>query len=178
VRNGHWWRIAQKRAYPPHRLGSGPECLTPRRQDAKVLHGAIETGGARGVTGVTAGLRSSWRAWRLGVRYVLSILHGRENSPPVSGTNRTTCPRCGSFLTAPYGPADPVGGYDDQGRRSLIRSTAPPPPRSSASPGSRPGWISSPVRRSRGAAAGPWRPGRRSGCRGCRSWRSRTGRRS
>jgi hypothetical protein len=49
--SGHWWRIALKRAYPPHRLDSDPECLTPRRQDAKVLQGAIETGGARGVTG-------------------------------------------------------------------------------------------------------------------------------
>ena len=41
------------------------------------------------MTGVTAGVRSSWRAWPLGVRYVLSGLRGRENSPPVSGTNRS-----------------------------------------------------------------------------------------
>jgi len=57
------------------------------RQGAKVLQGAIETGGARGVTGVTTGLRSSWRAWRawrLGVRYVLYSGSHAPASMPLS----------------------------------------------------------------------------------------------
>ena len=43
-----------------------------------------------------------------------------------------------------------------------LRTATPPPPRSSGSPGSRPGWTSCRGRRSPGAAAGPWRRVRRS----------------
>jgi len=108
------------------------------RQDAKVLQGAIETGGARGVMVVTAGLRSSWRAWRLGVRYVLSRLHGRESSPPVSvlephhpnwwripwPAHATGSPHPVALVTRAI-PAGPRCCYN--ARRSAARSSTPSP---------------------------------------------------
>ncbi len=94
-----WLRSGMSHAKAPRRQGSSKRYRNRRR--------------SRG-DGVTAGLRSSWRAWRawrLGVRHVLSRLRGRENPPPVSGTNRSigTSTACrftilsGRNCTAPSG---------------------------------------------------------------------------